>query len=569
MAYPTSEKMKKPTKDPLLDFRVFVYITWKFLGLPDPTPVQYDIAGYLLRIYQGKGPRRAIIEAFRGVGKTWITSAFVCWVLYCNPQLKILVVSASKLHSDNFTTFTMRLIQEMPELVHLKPRDDQRNSKVSFDVAPATAAHAPSVKSVGITGQLTGSRADIIVVDDVEVPNNSATQMMREKLAEAVKEFDAILKPDGLIIYLGTPQTEMSLYNVLPERGYHVRIWPARYPNEELMAYYGDRLAPKIAKELTEDSSLVNQPTDPNRFGDFDLLEREASYGRSGFQLQFMLNTRLSDAERYPLKLNDLIIMDCNPELAPEKVIWAGAPELVTNELPNVGLGSDKFHRPMAIQGEWLPYTGSVLAIDPAGRGKDETAYAVVKILNSQLFLLESGGFRGGYTEETLGKLAEIAKRQKVNMVVVESNFGDGMFLQLLKPVMAKVHPVTMEEVRHHKTKEARIIDTLEPVMNQHRLIVDRKLVEQDYKSTQHLPSEQALKYQLFYQMTRITNERGAIAQDDRLDALAIAVNYWTEQMARDIDKAIENEKERRINLELERFMKNAIGYEPKGNTWM
>jgi hypothetical protein len=557
------------TRDPLSDFRVFLYVVWKFLGLPDPTPVQYDIAQYLQRIYFRKGPRRAIIQAFRGVGKTWITVAFVCWALYCNPQLKILVVSASKLHADNFTTFAMRLILELPELQHLKPTDDQRNSKVSFDVAQAQADHSPSVKSVGITGQLTGSRADIIVVDDVEVPNNSATQVMRDKLAESVKEFDAILKPDGIVIYLGTPQTEMSLYNILTERGYSIRIWPARYPEPELVSFYGHRLAPKIIKALEENDKLAGKPTDPKRFGDFDLLEREASYGRSGFQLQFMLNTRLSDAERYPLKLHDLVVMDCNPEMAPEKVIWCNGVPQVINELPCVGLGDDRYYSPMALVGSWIPYTGSVMAIDPAGRGKDETAYAVVKILNSQLFLLESGGFSGGYSEDTLEKLAQIAKRQQVNRVLIEANFGDGMFEQLLKPFLTRIYPVTTEEVKHSIQKEKRIIDTLEPVMNQHRLIVDRRLIEQDYKSTQHLPSEQALKYQLFYQMSRITRERGALAQDDRLDALAIAVGYWVEAMARDVDKAMQETKEQKLKDALHQFMDHVLGGAPKEQRWM
>jgi hypothetical protein len=84
-------------------------------------------------------------------------------------------------------------------------------------VGPADAAHAPSVKSLGITSQLTGSRADIIIPDDIEVPNNSATQVMREKLANAVKEFEALLtpKPTSRIIFLGTPQCEMSIYNEL------------------------------------------------------------------------------------------------------------------------------------------------------------------------------------------------------------------------------------------------------------------------------------------------------------------------------------------------------------------
>jgi hypothetical protein len=201
--------------DPLKsDFRNFLFVVWKHLNLPDPTPIQYDIASWLQH-----GPKRAIIEAFRGIGKSWITSAYVCWLLLRDPNHKILVVSASKIRSDDFTTFTLRLINELPCLQHLRPRGDQRNSKISFDVGPSQASHSPSVKSVGITGQLAGSRADTIIADDIEVPNNSATQAMQDKLSELVKEFDAILKPGGRIIYLGTPQTEQSLYNKLPDRG--------------------------------------------------------------------------------------------------------------------------------------------------------------------------------------------------------------------------------------------------------------------------------------------------------------------------------------------------------------
>ena len=164
------------------DFRVFLQICWQHLGLPEPTPVQYDIGAYLQ-----KGPRRLVIEAFRGVGKSYITSAFVAHQLLLDPEKKILVVSASKIRSDDFSTFVQRLIIEMRVLQHLAPAPDQRNSKISFDVGPATASHSPSVKSVGITGQLAGSRADLIVADDVEVPNNSATQLMRDKLSESIK----------------------------------------------------------------------------------------------------------------------------------------------------------------------------------------------------------------------------------------------------------------------------------------------------------------------------------------------------------------------------------------------
>ena len=410
-------------KDPLKDdFRLFLRLIWSHLRLPSPTPIQLNIAQYL----QG-GPRRRIISAFRGVGKSWITAAYVCWRLYREPQLKILVVSASKNLSDNFSTFCLQLINNIPELTHLAPRDDQRNAKVQFDVGPAEPSKDPSVRSVGITGQITGGRADLIIPDDIEVPNNSATQQMRDKLAESVKEFDAVLKPGGEVVFLGTPQTEQSIYNTLQNRGYDIRIWPVRFPAKNHL--YGTNLAPIIQKVLNDHGdAYLGKPTDPDRFTETDLMERETSYGRAGFSLQFMLDTRLSDADRYPLKLSDLIVMSLNAETAPEKVVWASSPELADKDLNNVGFNGDRFYRPMQTQGQWIPYTGSVMAVDPSGRGKDETAYCVVKILNGQLFVTAWGGFNGGYDETTLVSLAEIARDQKVNLVLIESRVEIALF---------------------------------------------------------------------------------------------------------------------------------------------
>ena len=541
-------------KDPLTDFRKFLFVVWDHLNLPKPTDVQYDIAKYVQH-----GPKRSIIEAFRGVGKSWITSAYVVWLLYMNPQLNILVVSASKTRSDDFTTFTLRLLKEIPVLAHLIPSEDQRQSRISFDVGPAAASHAPSVKSVGVTGQLAGSRADVLIADDIEVPNNSATQGMRDKLSEAVKEFDAILKPDGRIIYLGTPQNQESLYNKLPDRGYELRIWPARYPSEDQMIGYGDKIAPLIVDRLENDKDLLGQSTDPDRFSDFDLMEREASYGRSGFSLQFMLDTRLSDAERYPLKVGDLVVMDIPTHSGPEKVLWASDDQHIIQELPNVAFNGDHYHKPMFLPDSFVEYSGSVMSIDPSGRGKDETGYAVVKMLNGYLYVRRCGGVAGGYTEEALQKLAVIAKEEEVNEIIVESNFGDGMFNQLMLPVLGKIYPVTMSEVRHNTQKEKRIIDVLEPVMNQHRLVVDKKVIQQDYDSCQNLPPEQALRYQLMYQMTRITNDRGALTNDDRLDALAMAVQYWVDAMAQDAEHKIQSRREEVLMDEVNR-MKDMAG---------
>jgi hypothetical protein len=527
------------------DFRNFLYLVWQHLNLPDPTKVQYDIAAYLQH-----GPKRLVIEAFRGVGKSYVTSAFVVWLLYCDPQKNILVVSASKDRADQFSTFTKRLIADMPMLEHLKPRPGQRDSMVSFDVGPAQNSHSPSVKSVGITGQMTGSRADIIIADDIEVPNNSMTQTQRDQLAERVKEFDAVLKPhkDARIVYLGTPQTEMSLYNTLPERGYEVRVWPARVPAD--VDRYQGRLAPFILK-MMEAGAKERDLVDPQRFGEMDLIEREASFGRSGFSLQFMLDTSVSDQDRHPLRLSDLMVMGLDPRLAPVKLAWCNDPEKIINDLPTVGLRGDKYHRPLFVSQEMTEYTGSVMVIDPSGRGRDETSYAVVKVLHGNLYLTASGGFQEGYSEATLASLAMIAATQKVNSVQIEANFGDGMFMQLFKPIVSKLHQCSIEEVKHSTQKERRICDTLEPILNQHRLIVDHAVVKRDAEVEQNR--------QLFYQLTRITRDKGALAFDDRLDALAMAVSYWVEHMARDREDAAKDHNNARVEEMMTNFLSTVL----------
>ena len=537
----------QPLPEKLQDFRYFLILTWRHLNLPDPTPVQLEIAEYLQH-----GPRRKIVQAFRGVGKSWITSAYVVWKLRMNPQLKFLVVSASKDRADNFSTFTMRLISEMDILAPLRPDGTQRNSKISFDVRPARADHAPSVKSVGVLGQMAGSRADEVVADDVEVPNNSFTQPMRDKLSEAVKEFDAILKPKGKITFLGTPQTEQSLYLTLEERGYETCIWPARYPN--LKNNYGDRLAPKVHQRLLDEVVKPKDPVDPDRFNSIDLMEREASYGRSGFSLQFMLDTSLSDQDRYPLKLSDLIISSVNPDHAPEKVIWSNSPEYSLPDLPCVGFNGDRYYRPAQEFGDWIEYTGSVMSIDPSGKGKDATGYAIVKMLNGNLFVSDAGGLVGGYDDRVLERLSKLARDHKVNTIICEENFGGGMFAELLKPYLMRFHPCQIENIRNNKTKEFRIIDTLEPVMNSHRLIIDRKVVEKDYRANTNEAPERKLKLQLFYQMSRITRHKGSLVHDDILDALSGAVSYWTDYMSADEDRNIRSRKDELLRLHLDEW---------------
>ena len=386
----------------------------------------------------------------------------------------------------------------------------------------------------------------------VEVPKNSATQTQREKLSEAVKEFDAILKPNGRIIYLGTPQTESSLYNILGDRGYITRIWPVVYPAlHQVEDHYGQNLAPFIWNKLKDDPSLEGKPTDPLRFNEEEIFKRSLSYGKAGFALQFMLNTRLSDAEKYPLKVSDLIVTDLDMYESSVKWSWAKSRENLIKDIPCTAMKGDYFYSELSRSPDTMPYDTTIMAIDPSGRGTDETAYVVLKYLNGYLFLMDVGGYSEGYSDLTLTQLATRARFWDVDLVLVEANFGDGMFTKVMTPIFNKIHPCGIEEVKSTGQKEARIIDTLEPVMMRHKLIVNRPIIEADYK----VFTEKKYEYSLVYQMTRLCREKNALPHDDRLDALAMGVGHFVEMMdVADEDKIMELTEE-----QLEHWMEVSV----------
>ena len=520
------------------DFKVFLQAMWKQLDLPEPTKAQYAIADYLQH-----GPKRLQIQAFRGVGKSWITGAFVLWVLFNNPEKKIMIISASKERADNMSIFLQKLIIETPWLKHLRPKsDDARWSRISFDVN-CSPAQAPSVKSVGITGQLTGSRADLMILDDIEVPGNSMTEMMRSKLLQLCTEAESILTPkdDSRIMYLGTPQTTFTIYKKLAERNYRPLVWPARVPRK--MSNYEGVIAPQL-QALIDNGAQPWDVTDPDRFQDDDLLEREASMGRSNFMLQFMLDTSLSDAEKFPLKNADLIVTSVNPSTAPESIVWCSDPANCIKDLPTVGLPGDYFYSPMQLQGEWGPYQETICSVDPSGRGSDETTAAYLSQRNGVLYLHEMRAYHDGYSDQTLLDILKGCNKYNVKTLLIESNFGDGIVAELFKKHLKQTkQAINVEETRANVRKEDRIIDTLEPVLNQHRLVVDKKVIEWDYASNPDTAPEKRLEYMLFYQMSRMCREKGAVRHDDRLDALAQGVKYFTDILSISAQQEIINRK--------------------------
>lgn len=581
--------------DPVLsDFRNLVYLVWDHLALPAPTPAQYDIAVFLQHGWAGYGIdpqgdcqewfgpepvepdrtgwarltephifREDVLEAFRGIGKSYITSAFVLWRLLRRPyDEKVLVVSASGSKSKEFVSMTKTLLNTMPLFEHLRSREDQRDTAYAFDVNGASISQSPSVKAAGITGQITGSRATLIIADDIEVTDNSRTVEARERLLHKTNEFSAIKVTGGAdVICLGTPQTEESIYTkMIKEQGYLGWILPARYPRPDKRSSYVitreggleiDCLCPR-ARAVDKDPELAWRPTDPERFNEFELLNRE-SKGRAYFALQFQLDTSLSDAERYPLKLHDLIVMSVNPMKAPKVVQWGQDTNGKNKrpDLPVAGFSGDSWLGPLFVDPDWMEYEQSVLFVDPSGRGKDETAWAVVKVLHGMMYVTEVDGFAGD-PGEAMVRIATAAKAHKVNTIQVEPNFAGGVWVSAFQPVLAKVWPAptkgdtagcTVEEAEWSRAqKEVRIIDTLEPVMTLHRLVVDERVARDEV---------------LCYQLTHISREKGCLQHDDRVDALAGAVSYLQATLAQDVDEAVQAVRDAEHDAELERFIRS------------
>ncbi len=525
----------------LTHFPTYLNYVYSYIGLPDSTPLQQRIADLV-----GDNDKRLILEAARGTGKSWIGAIYTTWRLLRDVNEKILVVSASGPKAIEIATFIRRLFEEVPLLNHLRPGPDQRDSVLSFDVSGCKVAIAPSVAAVGITSQITGRRASLILADDVEVPSNSATELMREKLINRTQEFEALLIPDmpSSILYLGTPQSMESIYNKLD---YKTVILPAQVPVDENI--YEGKLDPWIMLQ-----GKAGDATDKVRFPKEVLLERQAGMGTTGYKLQYMLDTTLSDAEKFPVKQADMIVYPLDKIEAPLTISYTGNKEY-SLDIPNLGFTGDRCHKPIRVSGDYKKYDKIIMSIDPSGSGSDETTYCVLGVLSGNVYVLDWGGTRLGFSEEALMILALKAQEYKVNEIVPEKNYGGGMFTELFRKVLISIYPCTIiEDFNVKGQKEKRILDNILPLLGNHQLVFNEDKIREEVEWVQKNPMDN-LQYSLMYQMTHMTYDKRCIPHDDRIDALAIACQYISYMVVVNADKRLQEIKDK----ELEEWLHNKV----------
>lgn len=538
-------------------FAVFLRDAMRLLGFT-PTWMQYDIANYMQF-----GPTMQMTQAQRGEAKSTIAAIFAVFCLLHDPQHRVLIISAGSTQANEIATLIQRIILTWDVLSCLRPDKNagDRTSVEAFDIHYSLKGidKSPSVACIGITGNLPGKRADLLIADDVESPKNSRTAANRELLLDQTLEFSAICtgRPGvpGRILYLGTPQTSDSIYNTLPGRGFDVRIWPGRYPTLAQREHYGPHLAPAIVNRLEADPSLAfgggplgdeGQPTDPELFDEEKLQAKLRDRGPSSFQLNYMLNTRLMDSQRFPLKTEHIIFM---PGAASDRfplTVTRGMTSAHSRTLSSSGLGFAMMQA-HDVSDATAPLQGIHMQVDPAGGGAngDETAFAVTGFLNSTVYVLAIGGFPGGYDGDSLRGLAAIAERFKPNVMDIEKNMGHGAFAKVFLPILKEKWKGTLREEFVTGQKEVRIIGTLEPVMARGSLVFLESAVEMDDEYTERYKSTGSRSiYSVFHQINKVTRHRKCLAHDDRLDALEGSVRHWVKQLSLDQSKVIEKQAE-------------------------
>jgi hypothetical protein len=154
----------------------------------------------------------------RGHGKSTILDVYNAWKLFCNPDHLILHQGATDPDAYKVSRGTEQVMERHPlcQIFNIKKA---RGETQKWWVSGSTDVRHGSIHARGILSNVTGSRADEIQNDDVEVPSNIGTPEARDKLRYRLSEQTHILIPGGSRLYVGTPHTHDSLYTEVQKLG--------------------------------------------------------------------------------------------------------------------------------------------------------------------------------------------------------------------------------------------------------------------------------------------------------------------------------------------------------------
>lgn len=524
----------------ITDFPFFVQCLWEFIPfgkLAPLTEIELDMCAWMAN---SAVPRRGIL-APRGIGKTHFLAAYFCWRYLRDPNFKILLTSKSKIPAAQDTVRLVRgWLKTVPFLQHLDPGENTQelatDQSFQFDVSGSDDSRIPSLRGIGIDGQITGGRAHLAAGDDIETLQNTKTVEARQELDVKVGELFHIASfGEREVLYLGTLHTPESVYIKLHQRGYVFRTYPLTYPLE------GEKflgLAPIVERNAQDREK--HPPGSPVFNWSQEKVDAARAEGRIQWYGQYQLTINQNVGEERPLKLNDLIVYPCSRERAPIDIQWGTTNnygQSTAIDTPIVGWEGDRLHGPIFVDKEWGAFTGTKGWIDPSGRGKDLTGLAAIGHLGGRFWVKGLYGLPGGSSDARMDEIARLLKLHDVREVGVETNIDAfDTYVPLLEAAIRRascqpntdpIYPAgwSCAVIRKHSTgqKELRIIGALEPVMSSHRMIFhpDAILSKPD-RPRDHEPQ---------WMIAAISKERECLREDGPIDALAGCTSLWMDSL--------------------------------------
>lgn len=194
----------KPGKVRLIDFALIEYERrgWE---MPD---IHVRVFDWLDRTR--KEPNR-VLMLWRGAAKSTTLAISNAYDYYVDPANQKLIQGADDDLAVDLSRDTLAILRAHPltqGLIRETAGVEQWWTVEGF----AASARTPQMRARGILSRTTGSRADEIQNDDVEVEKNVESPDARKKLRRKLAEQTHIIKPNGSKLFVGTPHTHDSLY---------------------------------------------------------------------------------------------------------------------------------------------------------------------------------------------------------------------------------------------------------------------------------------------------------------------------------------------------------------------
>jgi hypothetical protein len=507
------------------------------------------------------------VLALRGYIKTTMVRVYLIWLLYTRPQERVHYITNRQTLAETMIKSVRDTLRTWDVVKHLS--EDANTTNASFTSKhiqlPYSKPGSYSLEGHGIDSKMTGIRADYLIFDDIEIRENTTTPEMRSDLEAkyygCMKLGESGSQPITKIT--GTPWHRESLYYKIgakhkfdidgnkpgTEKKYQTMfVFPALYPSKEQLADYQGLLDPTIEKEILSDSVKAFDSIDPVLVKKEDILSGldGTLEKRLDVFMNYLMNPFLSSTQALAFPLSSLGVLTYETKNRyKHPIAVADQPHCAKKSLTPFHTFGQQLYvtqwdqtNPAQIIPQWR-----VMVIDPAGRSNntiegedldtDETAMCIMAVVNGKFVIEKVDGWTDGFGECTLEQLARAYSDYECDEVIVEENYGGGMFGQLLSQTFQRLGiPASKRGIKNSSNKQRRIHEALQSVLGSKVLFITEKAaVEDTQKYVEELdPSKkvQRLHYSFLHQLCNFQLQDGGskstLVHDDRLDAVAEAI---------------------------------------------